>query len=77
MNTREDGGHVVGGAPPVLEDVQADAAVCVDVGVEHLGEELDHGGLVGLLFTELQGQLECSILRTSIISALAPKEVPL
>ena len=36
---------------------------CVNVGMEHLGEELDHRGLVGILLTELQGQLERAILR--------------
>ena len=62
----EDGGDVVGGAPPVLEDVEADAAVRVDVGMEHLGQELHHRRLVGILLAELQGQLECSIL-TSVV----------
>ena len=66
LDTGEDGGDVVGGAPPVLEDVEADAAVRVDVGMEHLGQELHHRRLVGILLAELQGQLECSIL-TSVV----------
>ena len=35
---------------------------CVNVGVEHLGEELHNWGLVGILLTELQGQLERAVL---------------
>ena len=38
---------------PVLEDVEADAAVGVHVGVEHLGHELDRRRLVGVLLGEL------------------------
>ena len=34
--------------------------------MEHLGQELHHRRLVGILLTELQGQLECSIL-TSVV----------
>ena len=66
LDAGQDGGHVVGGAPPLLEDVQADGAVLVDVGVEHLGGELDHGRLVGILFTELQGETEDSVLKRGV-----------
>ena len=38
---------------------------CVNVGVEHLGEELHHRGLVGILLTKLQGQLECTVLNNA------------
>ena len=38
---------------------------CVNVGVEHLGEELHHRGLVGILLTELQGQLERAVLNNA------------
>ena len=36
LDAGEDGRHVVGRGPAVLEDVQTDSAVSVDVGVEHL-----------------------------------------
>ena len=49
-----------------MEDVEADAAVRVDVGMEHLGQELHHRRLVGILLAELQGQLECSILTSAL-----------
>ena len=38
---------------------------CVNVGVEHLGEELHHWWLVGILLTELQGQLERAVLKNA------------
>ena len=62
LDAGEDGGHVVGGAPPVLQDVEADAAVSVDVGVEHLRRELHHRRLVRVLLAELQRQLEGAVL---------------
>ncbi len=47
-------GNVVDGGPLVLEDVQADAAIVVDVGVKHGRNEADLGRLVGVLLGELQ-----------------------
>ena len=41
---------------------------CVNVGVEHLGEELHHRGLVGILLTELQGQLERAVLNNADVN---------
>lgn len=46
------------GAPLVLEDVQADGAVPVDVGVEHAGGEADLGGLEGVVGREVDGEEE-------------------
>lgn len=40
----EDGSDVVGRAPAVLENVEAELAVGVDVGMEHLRDELDRRG---------------------------------
>mmetsp|Transcript_16786 Transcript_16786/g.63876 ORF Transcript_16786/g.63876 Transcript_16786/m.63876 type:complete len:279 (+) Transcript_16786:481-1317(+) len=41
-----------------LQNVQADQAIVVDVGVEHLREEPHGGRLVGILLRELHRQLE-------------------
>ena len=49
----EDGGHVVRGRPAVLEDVKANAAIGIHVGVEHLGNKADRGRLVRVFFSEL------------------------
>ena len=58
LDGRQHAGDVVDGGPLVLEDVQADAAVRVDVGVEHGARELHGGRAVGVLLREVQGQLE-------------------
>ena len=47
----------------VKKDVQADTTISIDVGMEHIGEELHNRGLVGVFLTELHGQFEGSILR--------------
>ncbi len=54
---------------PVLQDVEADSAVGVDVGVKHLGEELDDGRLVGVLLAELHGELEGPVLEGGVVRA--------
>ena len=63
LDAGENGRNIISWAPAVLKDVQADPAVSIDVGMEHLGEELDNRRLVGVFLTELHGQLESSILR--------------
>ena len=47
-----------GGRPLVLEDVQADASVGVDVGVVDLRDELELGGLEGVVRGEVDVQEE-------------------
>ncbi len=53
LDGRQDGRDVVGGAPPVLQDVQADAAVRVHVRVEHAADEAHRRRLVRVLLREL------------------------
>ena len=55
LDRRQDAGNVVDGWPGVLEDVQAYRAVCVNVRVEHFGEELDFGRFVGVLLGKFNG----------------------
>jgi hypothetical protein len=52
LDGEEDGADVVGGGPIVLEDVEADVAVGVDVGVEAGGVEPHLGRLVRVLGVE-------------------------
>ena len=47
-----------GGAPLVSQDVQADAAVRVDVGVVDAGGEVDLGRLEGVVGREVDGEEE-------------------
>jgi len=55
QNTR----NVVNGAPLVLEDVEADAAGKVDVGVVDWSLEEDSWGRVGVVIGECEGELQC------------------
>lgn len=43
-----------------FQDVEADAAKLVDIGVEYLGEEADLGRCHGIIVGEEQLQLECA-----------------
>lgn len=56
LDGQQDGAYVVECRPLVLQDVQADEALVVHVGVEARGEELYPWGLVGVSGRELQGQ---------------------
>lgn len=49
LDTGQDCCHIVCGAPSVLQDIQTELPGVVDVGVEHLTDELDAGRLVGIL----------------------------
>lgn len=62
LNAGEDSGHIVRRAPAILENVEAELAVCVDVWVEHSAEELDRWRLVGVAFVEGEHQLEGAVL---------------
>jgi len=57
LDREEDGANLVESRPLLLENVQADVAVIVYVGMEAGGGELDAGGLVGVACWELQLQL--------------------
>lgn len=50
--------------------VEADLAVIIDVGVEHLGLELDNGRLIGVLVVEIHLQAEGSALPNGIQGAV-------
>lgn len=58
----EDGCDVVGGAPAVLEDVEAQLPVGVHVWVEHGAQELDRRGLVRVRLVKCQHQPERAVL---------------
>mmetsp|Transcript_16787 Transcript_16787/g.63884 ORF Transcript_16787/g.63884 Transcript_16787/m.63884 type:complete len:228 (+) Transcript_16787:481-1164(+) len=58
LDRREDRTDIVDWGPLILQNVQADQAIVVDVGVEHLREEPHGGRLVGILLRELHRQLE-------------------
>ena len=66
LNTRQDRGHIVRWAPPILEDIQTELARAVDVRVEHLTDELDAGWLVGVLLLEVHHQAEGAIFERGV-----------
>jgi len=61
LDGRQDGGHVVRGAPPVLKDVQADASVCVDVWMKHFADKSDCWWFVWILFGKTDCKLESPV----------------
>jgi hypothetical protein len=62
LNARQDGRDVVRGAPAVLQDVQAQLARGVDVGVKHAAHELDARRLVRVRLLELHDEAEGAVL---------------
>lgn len=46
LYTRQDRSDIVRRAPPILQDVEAELAVVVHIGMEHAREEFDRGWLV-------------------------------
>ena len=58
LQTQQDSGDVVDGAPLVLEDIETDAAGEVDVGVVDRGLVEDGRRHVGVVVGEVHGQLE-------------------
>lgn len=57
------GGHIVRWAPAILQDVKAQLARGVDVGVEHLANELDGWRLVWILLFKVHYEAEGSVLK--------------
>lgn len=66
LNTRQDRRDVVCRAPPVLQDVQAELPGGVHVRVEHLADELDLRRFVGVLFLELEDELEGAVFEGGV-----------
>lgn len=66
LNTCQDGCNIIRGAPPVLQDVQAQLARSVYIRMEHRADELDRRRLVGILFFEVHDKSECAILERSV-----------
>lgn len=65
ITSGEDGG---GSGRRTLQDIQADTAQLVNIGVEDLGEEADLGGSHGVVIREKELKLEdaaCTYIRVS------------
>jgi hypothetical protein len=66
LNTRQNGSHIVCWAPSVLENIEAEFAGAVDIGMKHLANKLDAGRFVGILFLKVHHQAEGSIFEGRI-----------
>lgn len=66
LNAGQDGGHIVSRTPAVLQDIQAELARAVNVGVEHCADELDARGLVWIRLLEMHHQPECPIFERRV-----------
>jgi hypothetical protein len=66
LNTSQDGRHVIGRAPAVLQDIKAKLPRTIDIRMEHLADKLDTWRLVGVLFLEMHDQAECTIFERGI-----------
>lgn len=58
LDGHQDGAHIVQRGPLVLQDVQADEALRVHVGVKAGGDEPHCGGVEGVAAGEFQRELE-------------------
>ena len=67
LDRRQDGAYIVDGRPGVLKDVEANAAIRVDIRVEHLRQELHFGCLVRVLLRELNRQVEAAAVPNGIL----------
>lgn len=79
MDARENGGDVVCRTPSILQDIQAELAGGIDVGVEHLADKLDLRRLVWVLLFELHNESEGAIFKRSVCRAYddgVPERVP-
>lgn len=66
LDACQDGSNIVCRTPSVLQNVQAQLAGGVYVGVEHLADELDLGRLIGVLLFKLHDESECAIFKRRI-----------
>lgn len=66
LDTGQNGRHIVGGTPSILEDIQAQLSGGIYIWVEHLADELDGGRFVWVLLFKVHDKSECAILEWGI-----------
>jgi hypothetical protein len=69
LDAGEDGRDIICRAPAVLKDVQTKLAAAIDIGVEHLTDELHARGLIGILLLEVHDETESAILEWRVCRA--------
>ena len=66
LNTSQDGCHVIGRTPAVLQNVETKFACPIYVRMKHLANKFDARWLVGVLLLEMHYQAESAIFEGSI-----------
>lgn len=66
LDAGENRSDIVRGAPSILQDIQAELARGIYVGVEHLAEEFDLWRLVRVLLFELHDESKGSVLERCV-----------
>lgn len=66
LDTGKNSRDVVCGTPAVLEDIETEFAGGVNIGVEHLADELDRRRLIGILLLKMHHQAEGAIFEGRI-----------
>ena len=66
---RQDGGHIIRGAPAVLQYIQTQLAGAVNIWMKHLANELDARRLVGVLLFEVHDEAEGAVFEGRVRGA--------
>lgn len=66
LDRGEDCSNVVSGRPSILEDVETEFAACIDIWVEHSGEEFHGRWLVRIRFFKCQQKFECAVFKWGV-----------
>lgn len=69
LDAGQDSSNIVCRTPSVLQNVQAQLAGGVYIGVEHLAYKFDLGRLIGVLLFELHDESECAIFKRCVRGA--------
>ena len=67
LDWRQDSCNVVNRRPLVLKNIEAYLSIVIDIGVEHDCDELDGGGLVGVVFVKLEEKLKYTSLPRRVV----------
>jgi len=67
LDRSQNGRDVVSGTPLILQNVQANAAIGVNIGMEHFGDELDNGSFVGVFLSEPERESERAIFEGGVV----------
>lgn len=70
LNGGKDGRDIICRAPPILQDIQTDATICVNIRVKHFWHKTNCRWLVWVFLGEFDSQLESSILEWCVMRSV-------